>query len=147
MTDILSPSPYSYLDALTPAERQAEIGRRQHQRREEWCDDARRARDYQAELAELMEEFQEFQQEYVELEQLADARCAEKAFVEEERDAALSRIAELEAALDKWQSLDNEQRQGLAVVIGFPYNYDGPLPDWRDCIRFDERKIRKLLGQ
>lgn len=53
MTDLLSPSPYAYLDALTPAERQAEIGRRQHQRREEWCDDARRARNYQARIAEL----------------------------------------------------------------------------------------------
>jgi hypothetical protein len=53
MSQLPSPSPYAYLDDLTPAERQAAIARRQHEQREEWCDDARRARDYQARVAEL----------------------------------------------------------------------------------------------
>ena len=61
MTDPLSPSPYAYLDGLSPCERQAEIYRRQHRanydaERDEFTgsviDTARRARDLQAELAE-----------------------------------------------------------------------------------------------
>ena len=60
MTDPLSPSPYAYLDGLSPCERQAEIYRRQHRanydaERDEFTgsviDTARRARDLQAELA------------------------------------------------------------------------------------------------
>ena len=61
MTDLLSPSPYAYLDGLSPSERQAEIYRRQHRanydaERDEFTgsviDTARRARDLQAELAD-----------------------------------------------------------------------------------------------
>ena len=61
MTDPLSPSPYAYLDGLSPCERQAEIYRRQHRanydaERDEFTgsviDTARRARDLQVELAE-----------------------------------------------------------------------------------------------
>jgi chromosome segregation ATPase len=104
MTDLLSPSPYAYLDALTPAERQAAIARRQHERREDGCDDARRARDYQAENAALKDDMHAVFGNACDQRDAAIQRL-EKALEEganrrEERDAALARIAELEAALE-----------------------------------------------
>ena len=55
MTELLSPSPYAYLDDLQPAERLAARRLQEHRRNAETgsvIDTTRRARDFQAELAD-----------------------------------------------------------------------------------------------
>jgi hypothetical protein len=107
MTDIISPSPYAYLGDLPPTERQAAIARRQHERREDWCDDASRARDYQARIAELEQSCvnadekdkawrEQSEEDSVIIDKLGEEIC----LLRDDLDAALARIAELEAALE-----------------------------------------------
>ena len=65
LTDILSPSPYAYLDGLTPLARENAIKLRQHRADQEATIAlARRARDLQAELAGVMAIIEEHAQRY-----------------------------------------------------------------------------------
>ena len=137
MTDLLSPSPYAYLDGLSPSERQAEIYRRQHRDNGDTgsvIDTARRARDLQAEV-EIT---------HASLENMVGLNadnCTKLIGAEEDLDAYRTMCAELvEAAsvfaatveVPEWISDDEE---------------DDPIFKVRDLRRFSAAltKARKLM--
>lgn len=70
MTDILSPSPYGWMDwDITPAGKQSLIYHQMHARNAgtgSVIDTARRARDYQAKLAEIERIIEEYLHRYSE---------------------------------------------------------------------------------
>jgi hypothetical protein len=127
MSDLLSPSPYAYLDDIPPAERQAAIQLRQHRANAESSSAvalARRARDYQAELAEEREASKEaFRDSVREMRKFMDANS--------ELQRALARIAELEAALENLANKVNAVGEAVNPIIVANYartgvNYSGP---------------------
>ena len=149
MTDLLSPSPYAYLDVLSPSERQAEIYRRQH--RENYdpehdeftgsvIDTARRARDLQAELTEAQEQCADLAEQLLlrsESQQHKDLQAVMAAHNETliSRDSYRTMCAELcEAAND---TIERAQMWAGAL----------PNPVDRSLDRLDEAltKARKLL--
>jgi hypothetical protein len=129
MSDLLSPSPYAYLDDIPPAERQAAIQLRQHRANAESSSAvalARRARDYQAELAEEREASKEaFRDSVREMRKFMDANS--------ELQRALARIAELEAALEPFaRFIDHDpikwaSDSTIAISTGGPAHFDASL--------------------
>jgi hypothetical protein len=127
MAEILSPSPYAIFDDLPPVERLAAIRLREHRANIDGgsvVETARRARNLQAELAVMGERLLSVQDDCCELEMLADARCAEKQIVQEERDAYRSMCAELVEALVSefpeisFQELPDKHPMTVNIKIG-----------------------------
>ena len=113
MTDLLSPSPYAYLDGLSPSERQAEIYRRQHRDNGDTgsvIDTARRARDLQAEV-EIT---------HASLENMVGLNadnCTKLIGAEEDLDSYRTMCAELVEVFEKTYLMNDKVRYPNAAAV------------------------------